>query len=530
MFDPKKQHDSKRPISAAPPAGRPAGALTTSQRRLWVGATLAGIVLRIVLLATFGGRLYPSDHYDFALWGVQSTDRGLLRIYDEAPPVHAWRTWQDRRWVVSERDRGAMRCLYPPLALYLLYGSGVVFQACSADRLINTPTSQLLFGVWSIAGDVLAAVGCGAIVALFRSGRASLITYLLVLFAPPLWWDSVVWGQTDSMLLAPAVWMLYAMLRQRWLTAGLLWGVALGLKPQAILFLPAWGWALVTGGPIWRVLVGGVVGGGVLLIVGLPFTLSGSWTWLRASYWDAFFAMFTQYTTLKAFNIWYLDALLSDSLDAQARFAGLTKDAWGRLFLLVGLTAGLTLAWWRWRREPRGIVLWTALSLLLFVMLPTKVHERYLLVALPFLGIACAWYTRYWPGFLLLLVVMMVQLTWPLWHRMPPGQWKGMEAQLLRNYVGTEAERSGSTAPPRPELQRVLAEQRARYDRARGHSLALEWTTTLLALLAVVLVLVASAVPLPAHSRDRPGSPRVGQRAKDIAVDRSVTAQRLIRR
>jgi len=35
-------------------------------------------------------------------------------------------------------------------------------------------------------------------------------------------------------------------------------------------------------------------------------------------------------------------------------------------------------------------VFWTVLSVLLFVMVPTEVHERYLILVLPFLGSRCA--------------------------------------------------------------------------------------------------------------------------------------------
>ena len=171
-----------------------------------------------------------------------------------------------------------------------------------------------------MACDILLAAGCAAIAGIYRGLRAMKLAYALVLFAPPFWWDSVIWQQMDTVLLAPAVWMLYAMLRERWLLAGVLWGLMLGLKPQAILFVPVWGYALLTVRPMWKPVAGGAIAAGVIGIAAMPFMMTSGMAWLDLSYTKNILGNYSNLVTLKAFNIWYLYALLLDSLDAQARF------------------------------------------------------------------------------------------------------------------------------------------------------------------------------------------------------------------
>jgi len=470
----------------------------------WIVVTALALLFRVGLitapllranpLPVFAGMLYPGDHDDFARWGIQATDRGVLSLYDEPPARHDMRVWdrEKHRWGTTQRQFDRI-CNYPPLSVYLLYASGLAFRAISSDRLINTPASLGTFVFWSILGDFLVAWGCAALVALFRPGWASRLAYALVLFLPPLWWDSVVWAQMDSVLLAPAVWMLYAMLRERWLLAGVLWGIAFGLKPQAILFVPLWGLALLTVRPPWRVLAGGLIAGAVLFVVALPFTLHGGLAWLDESYRKNLFGLYADKTTLKAFNIWYLHLLLADSLDAQVKWLGIARGAWGKLFLLAGLLVSFVFTLWRWRcgRDRRAFVFWTTISLLLFVMLPTEVHERYLILVLPFLGVAAALTWRMWPGLVLLLIVTMAQVSWPLWLRSGRGQWPEIRESIAQTFDREAATRPGSPEEKQHILERILLTRHQGYRELHQKTATREWTFTLCALVGTASILAA---------------------------------------
>lgn len=452
----------------------------------WIAVTLGGLALRIGLLFTMTGVVYPGDHDDFVRWGMQATDRGLLTLYSEPPARHDLREWdqKERRWHIRQRRTDRV-CNYPPGAAYLLYASGLVFRGVSRERLTNTPTSLATFAGWGILADILLAGACAAIVARLGRPRAARLTYGLMLAAPPFWWDSVGWAQMDTVLLAPAAWMVYTMLRRRWLLAGILWGVMLSLKPQAILFLPVWAYAIIIGRPRRRAAAGTVVAAVTLGVITLPFTLSSGTAWLRLSYVDNLFAAYTHISTLKAFNIWYLVLLTSDSLDALDTWWGLTKAAWGKIALAGALLIGLVVMLWRFGRNGYGLVAWTAYVLLMCVLLPTAVHERYLILALPFVGVAAALSWRVWPGLLILLVVMMAQLSWPLWLASGRGDWDDIRLKVLKRQDAEWA----ATLPPESlpaALAEVLEERHRAYRTRVNTTLRWEWTFTVLALAGTV--------------------------------------------
>ena len=83
----------------------------------------------------------------------------------------------------------------------------------------------------------------------FASPMAGVLAFGATWFAPPLLLDGPFWGQTESWVLAPAVWMLIAMVRRAWLVAGICWGLALALKPSGLLFGPVWLYAFLFRAP-----------------------------------------------------------------------------------------------------------------------------------------------------------------------------------------------------------------------------------------------------------------------------------------
>ncbi len=455
------------PTTMTKRSGRPAVAL------FWILATLAGLGLRLALLPLSPEWGYMPDHDDFVRWGIQATDEGVLTLYDKPPERHFLNVKDGDEWVIRQRNLDRL-CNYPPAAVYLLYGSGALFKAVSDDeRLINTTTSRAVFAIWSILADFILAAGCAAVVALYRSGWTARLTYLIVLLLPPLWWDSVVWGQVDSWVLAPAVWMLRAMITRRWIVAGVLFGLMAALKTQAILFLPLWGLAIVTTRQFRRPLIGVGVAAVTLIVISLPFDLHSGLTWFEKSY-TANFGEYKSFTTLKAFNIWYVDALIHDSTNAERALLGVDRLQWGFSLLLVAMAASFALFWRRYRGDARGLLLWAPLSLVLMVMLPTQVHDRYLILALPFLVIVAMLQPRFWPGLALLTLVAMTQVTWPRWQLSDVGAWERYRAAQMQD-VPADAE-------PPAGFSRMLFNTRVRIHRNRERTVALEWLACIMAL------------------------------------------------
>lgn len=390
--------------------------LRPASPRFWIVTTLAALALRCALLPLSPRVAYVPDHADFVRWGIQAVDEGLPSLYTRPPAPHETRIRRDGAWQVMPWP-GDRICNYPPASTYLLYVSGLVHRLLDDDRLVNTTLSHFLFSFWSILGDFLLALGGASVVGLLADRRAAKWTFALLLFLPPLWWDTMLWGQWDSMVVAPAMWMLRFALQGRFRIAGVLWGAAAAIKPQALYLVPLWGLLLLAGGNRRGVLAGIGAGAATLLVLSLPHALATGFEWWRRSYWDNVFSgagEYTSFTTLKAFNVWYADFLLTGAA-ATDPLLGVARRTWGAALLLIALGGGMLVCLRRGGPGPRTPVLYAALSTLAFVMVPTAVHERYLIVALPFLVVTAMVWSRFWPPVAILAVVATAQVSWPLW-------------------------------------------------------------------------------------------------------------------
>jgi hypothetical protein len=455
--------------------------------RLVVLALAAGLGARVWLGELSPRYGYLGDHDDYVRWGIQAADAGLTAFYTGPPPRAKNVVYRDDG-TTTTRTRTVDRVLnYPPVSAYLLWLQGEAYKAVGQERLVNTRTSRRLYALLPVLCDIIVAFGCLAIVR-DLAPRWAPLAFAAAFLAPPLAIDGALWGQTDSWLLAPTVWMVWAMMRGRWTLAGLLWGVALGVKPQGVLFVPVWGLALLLADRRRSVLLGALTAVAVLNVAAAPFWFTSEANWFRESFMRNIVHDYT-HTTLKAFNVWYIDLLRTEELSASASLLGLTKDAWGRLLTVVAMVVAFAIVRRRRHATPVALCLFSGLVLLVCVMLPTRVHERYVVLCLPFLICAACRNRRLWPGLVVLLVVASFQLTWYLWSTRLAGS---ASERQLRAYYSAEAARLKLPAPSR---QRHIDQQTERELRNRAKDRPVEWALTIAALASFVSILLATALP-----------------------------------
>ena len=444
-----------------------------------VAIVVAGVATRAALLGLAPRYAFTGDHVDYVCWGRQTVTSGVLDLYRTAPGDCPADVVIDGR---IERMRGGTgeRLNYPPLAAYVFAMQGWLLHRLDPSAVANTVTSRAVYATSTTLAELVTALGVWALVRSFTGGGAAVAAFAATWLAPPLLLDGPFWGQTESWVLAPAIWMLVAMVRARWLTAGLLWGVALALKPSGLLFAPLWLYAFLFRSPRVRIVAGGVAAGALVNLIALPFWLDSGAAWLRLTYLDNFVYRL-HWTTAMAFNVWYVDLLTTGVLDARQPIFGVARDTWGFVLLVGGLALAFALTH-RWeRRQPAratfGMLPLAALITLAAVTLPTRVHSTYGAFAIPFLIATAFLIPRATLGAIACLVTISLQiLSW---------QW----ANLLAMHV-------------QPDERIFPPEIQARRQAMRGRDRPREWALALANLAAVAAVTAGVATAKPSrHER-----------------------------
>lgn len=324
-------------------------------RTWWTLAALA-LLLRFVIMP-YGG--FPVDIGTFKAWATSLAEKGPAAFY------------------------GAGFADYLPGYLYILWVIGEVNRTVR----LNDPAFLFALKLPAAIADVITA---WLIFTLLRRFRAPLALPLAAsyLFNPGIVFNSAYWGQADAVgalfsvagvaSLGVASPVLSAVL----LTASVL------VKPQTAAVLIPVGLYLLrslsrpaTGPPRWD-LVLGAAGAGVaaLVLIILPFGLSplGLFGVLRTA------LGVYPFSSVVAFNFW--GATQGFWHEDGLRWFGVPLYVFGTGATVASL---LAVAVWAWRRAAlRAVVFASAAGLLITFALPTRIHERYMLPALPFLAVA----------------------------------------------------------------------------------------------------------------------------------------------
>jgi len=491
---------------------------------VWV-ALIVGSLLRCALiplsspevsLPFYDGYGWPADHANYVQWARQATspEYGLWSIYT-TPPQREVRVVVSMGELYTHHGNGEI-ANYPPLGIYLVYLQGLVHRWVDPTLTVNTAVARVVFDAFAVLGDIALAWGVWAIAgSLFgrrKAGWAFAATYLM----PPVWLDSCWWGQTDSWVIAPIAWMIWAMTRRRWILAGVLWGAALSLKPQAVLAGPLWlfmwlqalfssrrGRCGAAGSSdASRIVAGAVVGLVVLNLTAVPFYLSSGGAWFYQSYLRNLFEE-APHTTLRAFNLWYIDLMLTYDTDPSRTIAGITKDTWGKLLLVGGLLGTGVMAWRAKVPSRHRVVVFAGLWFLATVMLPTRVHERYILLCLPFLVLLASGQPRWRLGVGGLIVVACFQMTVYHWLQLGTDTWsRKYKDETVQVYKKTLRETTPELHHHLPkDVEEALALRLPHFIERQRKYRPYEWGLTVLALVSAGLTVWAGATaPRPARS------------------------------
>ena len=344
------------------------GLLGWALAEIWRPALAAGrsawIVAACLMLAITALKFAALFHFTGFYWDIWAkTTRALLatalgpaKIYDPGLPVDA----------------------YPPGSVYLLWLSGWIgnlIEPTANGFRVTVETPPLI-------ADLL--IGLTIYFAAWRDherrGLRALIIMMLFALNPALIFDTVVWGQSDSVvalpMLAGAILILTGRHRLGWSAAA----IALLAKPQAIAFTPPLAlWTLFNAGLAECGWCAGAFAGTIAIGI-LPYQLGHSWDWIINVYKD----LGTRFSeaSVGAFNFMGLIGGMGTP-DTDKIFGAVSYRAFG---LSLTCAAYLIVSYLIWRaRSVSAAMLAIFVALFGFFMFAPRIHERYMYYPLVFL-------------------------------------------------------------------------------------------------------------------------------------------------
>lgn len=410
-------------------SGPPPGALAASTTLvvLLLGALALRLTIAYILFPSSG---FETDISSYVAWALTMAREGPGGFYANAGFVD-----------------------YPPGYLLVLWPIGLVAQALGgtdpgaiATPLVKLPAMLADIGV----GWLLYRLVLGWAWPSRRAEGMALAAAALYVLNPVTWYDSALWGQTDSVGALVLLMGVAALVRGNSEGAAFLGVVAALVKPQfgvvliplvAVVLLrrhllrPGSGPRHVPWGPTWlrgwlareqgwpRLVTSGLAALVTFHVVALPFGLGiPEYLELMGRTAGGY-----EYLTVNAFNPWALVGLEGNTALAWAMpfwqpdtvplFLGASAFLVGAVLLVGGFLYGL--ANMLVRDERRTIILAAIFLAMAFFVLPTRVHERYLMpvfALLPLLAVA----SRSWLVVLVglsvaTLINLHAVLTYDLW-------------------------------------------------------------------------------------------------------------------
>lgn len=337
-----------------------------------------GLIFRILLvpIARHG------DVNNNTSWGQSLLSRGPRDFYD------------GRMWLFSAPNQ-------PPLYLYT-FGITSFFQN-GTTTLINSLNKQLAvfpsqlvwineqWGelYWAKLPGIIADIGIAVVIYKFfvTKKKTGLILSTLWLINPISWYNSAIWGGTDSIVNLLGLLSIYFLVNKKKLhlatiffTLSLLFKGSIALLFPILLLI-----AIKQKHKSYEYVLSAVLSLLTVVIVALPFhTHLDSLIYLYRLYTERFFPGEIGSLTANAFNFWWIvDSGVT--LDSKIYF-GIAARLWGILFMSCGYLFLLYKVYKA--KNNKSIFLSLSLIPLLTFLFMTRIHERYMYPFFPLATIA----------------------------------------------------------------------------------------------------------------------------------------------
>lgn len=238
--------------------------------------------------------------------------------------------------------------------------------------------------------------------------KKGLLASLIFLFNPLVWYNSTIWGQTDSLVNFLTLASLLLLFKRKLTLAMILFFLSIFIKASLLIYLPIFLILIAYQRYSFKNIVFSIfITIAFIGVITYPFSGSEPYSWIYNLYKDKVFKIQLHLITANAFNIWTPIAHIHATPDT--RYLGpLTYQVWG--WLLFGLFY-LPLIFYFIKNISKQTTLWLLAftSFTAFTFL-TNMHERYLYPLFPIFTILAIKYKKLLPFYIILSAIHLLNL------------------------------------------------------------------------------------------------------------------------
>jgi Gpi18-like mannosyltransferase len=209
-----------------------------------------------------------------------------------------------------------------------------------------------------------------------KSGSMAPASAALFLFNPAILFCGVLWGQIDNIYVAFIVFSLLCIFRAKVILAGIFFSLACMTKLQTIIYVPLMFAVLFSTCHFRQILKFLAAFVSMAVLFYLPFILTGKLL-VALKLFTGAASRYPVYS-MNAFNLWWLLGIGNGSIpDASSVLPFLSAKTAGLVLFSAGYLLGVFSLLSRFSRQ--NVFLIFGFVSMAFFMLPTQMHERYLL-------------------------------------------------------------------------------------------------------------------------------------------------------
>ena len=339
------------------------------------------LIFSLVFRLLLAPLAYHGDSFEFLNWGKNLQEFGTDGFYLRDTPD------------ASDPN-------YPPGFYHMLLFNQVLYRLTRAvfwQINISIPPFPSHVFVWLDSDQgriffnklpaIFSDVGLGYLIYLFvkdiKNRKAGIIASSAFLFSPPIWYNSTVWGSTESIFALPLLAAFYAVYKKKLILSSVLFTTAFLIKPIVLLALPVFLFWWLRSVKILTFVKAALISLTFFYLVHVPFHPDGTAAWILKLYRDDVLREVLGYLVANAFNFWGFIFGFEPKPDSTL-LLGIPGAIWG-YSIFASFTAYLLL---RLKKKitPRNLLLAAALLSFAGFLFLTRVHERYFYLTLLFLA------------------------------------------------------------------------------------------------------------------------------------------------